>query len=406
MTHPHLTARARLTLLYTALFATGGAVLVGVTYVLVANSLHTSGGTKPLAVDSQFLAQCAKAKQDTGPNAANLRTKCAAAFAQGVKAGAQAQRDVTLHHLLLYSVIALAAVVVLAGVAGWLLAGRILRPVHQLTAAAREAGEHNLSRRLALTGPRDELRELADTFDNMLARLETAFTSQSRFIANASHELRTPLTLMRTTLDVVLDKPDASRAELIAMGTDVRSEVDHANALIDTLLALARNERGLTVHENVDLGVIAEDVLDCTRADGLRVSTTLAPAAVSGDPLLLERLVANLVDNAVRYNVVDGSVAVTTSATDDQVAVRVVNTGPVVAPERVAELFQPFTRLDDRVGNGFGLGLALVASIAAAHDASITATSREDGGLDITVRMRSTVHDGQPGHAAAATMSG
>lgn len=394
MTRPHLTARARLTLLYTALFAAGGAVLVAVTYVLVANSLHASGNTKPVVMDSQFLAQCAKAKQDPNPAAENLRVKCAVAFEQGVKAGAAAQRDVTLHHLLLYSVIALAAVVVLAGLAGWLLAGRILRPVHQLTAAAREAGEHNLSRRLALTGPRDELRELADTFDDMLGRLETAFTSQSRFIANASHELRTPLTLMRTTLDVVLDQPDASRTALIAMGTEVRREVDHANALIDTLLALARNERGLTVHENVDLGVIAEDVVDSTRAAGLRVSTTLTPAVVVGDPLLLERLVANLVDNAVRYNVVDGLVAVSTSAAAEQVALRVVNTGPVVARERVADLFQPFTRLDDRVGNGNGLGLALVASIAAVHDASITATSREDGGLDITVWMRAAVHNG------------
>jgi signal transduction histidine kinase len=149
-------------------------------------------------------------------------------------------RSNALEHLLLYSLLTLGGVTVLAAIAGWVVAGRILRPVHQLTAAARTASEQNLSQRLALQGPRDELRELADTFDDMLARLDRAFTSQRQFIANASHELRTPLTVMRTTIDVVLAKPDPTQDELVSMSTDVRNAVDHAEQLIDALLTLAR----------------------------------------------------------------------------------------------------------------------------------------------------------------------
>jgi signal transduction histidine kinase len=385
-----LTARARLTLLYTALISTGGAILVVATYLLVAHSLHTSKGVS--VVDQNFVAQCAKVEQDTSPETANLRAKCATVFQLGVNAGARAQRALTLNHLLTYSLLTLAGVIALAALGGWLLAGRILRPVHQLTAAARAASEHNLSHRLALSGPRDELRELADTFDDMLARLDAAFTSQSRFIANASHEMRTPLTVMRTTLDVVLSQPDPTRAELIAMGADLRRAVDHAETLINSLLTLARNERGLTVHDRVDLATVAEDVLDTIALDGLSVSAGLEPAHVTGDPRLLERLVANLVDNAMRYNVAGGRVGVTTSARNGWVELQVTNTGPVVPPDQVERLFQPFTRLDQRTGDGvgLGLGLALVASITAVHHATVSATAPSTGGLDVTVRLPAT----------------
>lgn len=303
------------------------------------------------------------------------------------QAGATAQRNTTLHHLLVYSLIALAGVSVVAAFAGWLMAGRILRPVHRLTAAARAASEHNLSQRLALRGPRDELRELADTFDDMLARLDTAFAGQHRFISNASHELRTPPTVMRTTLDVVLSKPAPTREELIAMGTDVRRAVDHADALIDTLLTLARNERGLTTRQRVDLAALAEDALDTIHVDGLHVSSALQPALATGDPLLLERLVTNLVDNAARYNVADGLISVSTATHDGCAELRVANTGPVVPADQIDTLFEPFTRLDERTGNGVGLGLALVASIGAIHQATVTAAPRPGGGLDITVRL-------------------
>jgi signal transduction histidine kinase len=381
---PRLTARGRLTLVYGGLFTLGGAVLVTVTYLLVAHTLPTAKGTGTSHVDAAFTAQCDRAKRE-GDTA--LAAKCAAAFQAGVNAGAKVQRDTTLNHLLVYSLIALAGVSIVAAFAGWLVAGRILRPVHQLTAAARAASEHNLSQRLALRGPRDELRELADTFDDMLARLDAAFASQNRFISNASHELRTPLTVMRTTVDVVLSKPAPTREELIAMGVDVRRAVDHAEALIDTLLTLARNERGLTTHQSVDLAMLAEDALDTITVDGLHVTAALQPAVVSGDPLLLERLVANLVDNAARHNVPDGLVSVGTAAHDGIAELRITNTGPVVPADRVDALFEPFTRLDERTGDGVGLGLALVASIGRIHHASIEAAPRAGGGLDVTVRI-------------------
>jgi len=381
---PRLTARGRLTLVYGGLFTLGGAVLVTVTYLLVAHTLPTANGTRTPKVDAAIVAQCNKAKLSGDTN---MAAKCAAAFQAGVNAGANAQRDTALNHLLVYSLIALAGVSALAALAGWLLAGRILRPVHQLTAAARAASEHNLSQRLALGGPRDELRELADTFDDMLARLDAAFASQNRFISNASHELRTPLTVMRTTVDVVLSKPAPTREELIAMGTDVRQAVDHAEALIDTLLTLARNERGLTTRQPVDLAMLAEDAVDTITIEGLRVTAALQPALVSGDPLLLERLVANLVDNAARHNIPDGLVSVGTAADNGVAELRITNTGPVVPADRVDALFEPFTRLDERTGDGVGLGLALVASISAIHHATINAAPRPGGGLDITVRI-------------------
>jgi signal transduction histidine kinase len=384
-----LTARGRLTLVYGGLFTLGGAVLVTVTYLLVAHNLPAPKGTGSPKIDPTLAAECAKLKAAPTDSAdiEALRQKCASLFEAGVKAGAQAQRNTTLNHLLVYSLIALAGVSAVAAFAGWLLAGRILRPVHQLTAAARAASEHNLSQRLALSGPRDELRELADTFDDMLARLDAAFASQSRFMSNASHELRTPLTVMRTTVDVVLSKPAPTREELIAMGTDVRRAVDHAEALIDTLLTLARNERGLTTHQSVDLAMLAEDALETITVEGLRVTAALQPALVTGDPLLLERLVANLVDNAARHNVPDGLVTVGTATHNGTGELRVSNTGPVVPADRVDALFEPFTRLDERTGDGVGLGLALVASISAIHHATISAASRPGGGLDVIVRI-------------------
>jgi signal transduction histidine kinase len=210
----HLSARSRLTLLYTSLFTLGGAALVLITYVLVAHTLHPTATTSIPRGVQQDLGRCLTAAQTGG---ADIMQKCAAVYAKGVQAGASAQRSTTLTHLLTYSLLTLAGAALLAAVAGWIAAGRILRPVHRLTAAARAASEQNLSQRIALQGPRDELHELADTFDTMLERLDRAFTSQRQFIANASHELRTPLTVMRTTVDVVLAKPEPTREELVSM---------------------------------------------------------------------------------------------------------------------------------------------------------------------------------------------
>jgi signal transduction histidine kinase len=396
-----LSARSRLTLLYTSLFALGGAALVLITNLLVARSLHGTATTRIPQPSQQAIARCVKAAQAAGGSpagfkrsqiphgsAAGAMIKCAALYANGVQAGVSAQRSTALTHLLAYSLLGLAGVILLAAIAGWIAAGRILAPVHRLTAAARAASEQDLSQRIALQGPRDELRELADTFDTMLERLDRAFTSQRQFIANASHELRTPLTVMRTAMDVVLAKPEPTREELVSMAAEIRHAVDQAERLIGVLLILARNDQARVLSDPLDLAAVAEDALEGRTASGVTTITTLDEAPVTGDGVLLERLIANLLDNAERYNVANGTVAISTATDNGASVVRVVNTGRVVPPDQVERLFLPFARLDDRTSHdGFGLGLALVASIATVHSGTVHATAVPTGGLDITVRL-------------------
>jgi signal transduction histidine kinase len=380
MRRPRLTVRARLTLLYTGLFAVCGAIVVAVSYSLVA---HVGIQSRP--VGPKVAALCRSAKVNRNPNAL---AKCNAFLQQQ---GAQYQRAHTLTHLLQYSLLTLAVVIALAAVLGWIVAGRALRPVHRITAAARAASEHNLSARVALGGPRDELHELAETFDDMLDRLEVAFEGQKRFIANASHELRTPLAVMRATVDVVLDDPKSTVGDLRDMAVDVRAAVDHADRLIGSLFILARNERGLTVREDVDLATVAEDVLDAAALGGLQVHATLEPAVIGGDPMLAERLIANLVDNAVRYNADDGEIWVATGTTPAGSRVTVANTGPAVSAEDADRIFRPFERLGGRTSHdGFGLGLTIVASIASIHGGTVTAEPRGAGGLAVTVTLPSS----------------
>jgi signal transduction histidine kinase len=425
VTPARLTVRVRLTLLYVGLFVACGATMIAVTYALVASlpagsptisnqqldqfrtyaicmrahgiemsdpapdGSMTVGGrlehvTKAqLNADPAYLAAEA-ACRDERPD----RTPCPMECKEAAQEGADYQRDRTLTHLLRYSLITLAAATLLAALAGWIVAGRVLRPVHRITAAARAASEHDLSARVALRGPHDELRELADTFDTMLSRLEAAFESQRRFIANAGHELRTPLSVMRTTIDVVLAKPTPTPEDMRGMGRGVRLAVDQAERLIDALLTLARNERGLTVLDEVDLATVAEDVLDAADRGNWRLHASLEPAETLGDRLLLERLVANLVDNAARYNVAGGDLWLTTSAADGTATLVVANTGPVIAQGAIARLFQPFQRLHDRTAaDGFGLGLAIVASITAVHQGTVAAEPRSGGGLTVTVTL-------------------
>ena len=385
----HLSARSRLTLLYTSLFALGGGALVLITYLLVAHALHTTTAPKIPAAVQQAIDECVAAAQAAGSDsAAKAMIKCTAIYANGVQAGAAAQRSTTLPHLLTYSLLSLAGATLLAALAGWILAGRILAPVHRLTAAARAASEQNLSQRIALQGPRDELRELADTFDSMLERLDRAFTSQRQFIANASHELRTPLTVMRTAIDVVLAKPQPTHDELVSMTTEIRQAVDHAQRLIEALLVLARNDQARTLTDPLDLATVAEDALEGRTADGITTTTTLDQAPVTGDAVLLERLVTNLLDNAERYNIAGGTVDISTTVSDATSVLRVINTGAVVPADMVERLFLPFTRLDDRIRHdGFGLGLTLVSSIAAVHGGTVNATAVPTGGLDISIRL-------------------
>jgi signal transduction histidine kinase len=378
---PRLTVRARLTLLYTGLFAVCGATVVAVSYILVARLEPQGQGPQGPA---SFLARCRSEQLSPHPND-RLLAKCSAYFQLQ---GARHQRDVTLSHLLQYSLITLGIVIALAAILGWIVAGRALRPVHRITAAARAASEHNLSARVALRGPRDELHELAETFDEMLDRLQVAFEGQKRFIANASHELRTPLAVMRATVDVVLDNPDSTPVDLRGMGTDIRAAVDHAEHLIGALLILARNERGLTVHDEVDLATVAEDILDTVGLGDRRVHATLEPAVISGDPVLVERLVANLVDNAVRYTGAAGDIWISTSTVEGRSHLTVANTGPLISPLDADRIFRPFQRLNDLASHeGFGLGLTIVASIASVHGGIATARPRDDGGLSITVTV-------------------
>ncbi|GIF47305.1 signal transduction histidine kinase [Asanoa ferruginea] len=408
---PRFTVRVRLTLLYTGLFAACGAIVVGVTYAMLAANLPdpVAAGDKPndttvmvQGVPKTQLAReffdenCQKVLKDE-PDVTLLKNKCEAAYKEGIIEGAKNQRAATLDRLLWYSLSTLAGVTLLAAVAGWIVAGRVLRPVHRITAAARDASEHHLAARVALTGPRDELRELADTFDAMLDRLQAAFEGQRRFIANAGHELRTPLTVMRATVDVVLAKPAPTNDELQAMGRDVRAAVDHAEALIEALLTLARTDRGLVGRDPVDLATILEDAVDAApgAAPTARLHTSLAPAPATGDPILLERLAANLYDNAMRYNVPGGEVWLTTATVDGRAVLTVANTGPTIPPDAVGGLFQPFRRLRDRTGDGgFGLGLAIVASIATAHGGSAVADAPPDGGLSVTVSLPARLPDG------------
>ena len=322
------------------------------------------------------------------------------------KASLEDQRSRTLARLLDYSLAVLAALVFGSAWLGWIVAGRALRPVHAITAAARRASEENLGERIALAGPDDELKELADTFDAMLGRLDAAFASQRRFVANASHELRTPLTVMRTAIDVTLAKPGRTPAQLEAMAVEVRHAADRAEALIEALLTLARSDRGTGPREPLDVAVLAEDALDAAaaaiRARPVTVQTALEPAPAVGDPVLVERLVTNLIDNAVRHNVPDGWVQVATGTREGMAFIDVANGGPLIPPELVPSLFEPFRRLSDRAGSpdGMGLGLSIVRSVALAHRGHATARPRPAGGLEVSVWLPAVL--GAAPHAAGS----
>jgi signal transduction histidine kinase len=388
--------RLRLTLVYSGLFLAAGAALLAVTYGLVAQSLSTTPPPAAGSQASQYVDQALQAckSENLDPVAMAKCENVAEQSLNGVsKASEEFQRSRTLAHLLDYSLAALAAIVVTSAWLGWIVAGRALRPVHAITAAARRASEENLGERIALAGPDDELKELADTFDAMLGRLDAAFASQRRFVANASHELRTPLTVMRTAIDVTLAKPSRTPAQLETMAVEVRHAADRAEALIEALLTLARSDRGTEPREPLDVAVLAEDALDAAapaiRAHPVTVQAVLEPAPAVGDPVLVERLVTNLIDNAVRHNVPDGWVQVATGTRAGMAFIDVANGGPLIPPELVPSLFEPFRRLSDRAGSGdgMGLGLSIVQSVALAHRGHATARPRPAGGLEITVSL-------------------
>jgi signal transduction histidine kinase len=384
--------RARLALLYAILFFVAGSALLALTYVLLASRLPVppGGGKVPKGAVPQLIALCKeRAASGTAPEA--LLRKCKAAFAAGAQAGSRNQRDETLSTLLDASLVGLALATLASAGLGWLVSGRVLRPVRSITETARRASELQLGERLALAGPDDELKELADTFDLMLERLDAAFASQKRFVANAAHELRTPLTAMRTAIEVTLAKPSRSQEQLEAMATRVNRSIGQAEATVEALLTLATSELPSIASEQVDLATAADDALDAVAAEvgerRLTVEASLEPAGARGDRVLLERMIANLVENAVRHNVADGWISVRTRETDDGAAFEIANSGPHVADEQIPVLFEPFARAEQRLtsADGVGLGLSIANAIAKAHGASIIARARAEGGLEIAV---------------------
>ena len=288
--------------------------------------------------------------------------------------------------------IALPIVVLLAVAGGWLIAGRLLRPLRTITATARDISASNLSRRLSLGDRDDEFAELGKTLNDLFGRLEGAFESQRHFVANASHELRTPLTAERTLLQVALADPDASAATLRSTCVDVLALGDRQERLIAALLTLASGEGGVEQWEPIDLAEITGHAVAVRREDaerrGIEVSTALSAAAAKGDPRLAESLVANLVDNAIRYNMTGGRVAISTVSIAGKATLRISNTGAAISADQVERLFQPFQRLGGvrtPNGGGYGLGLSIVRAIASAHGATLTSRAQPEGGLDIEV---------------------
>jgi signal transduction histidine kinase len=310
-------------------------------------------------------------------------------------------RAEALRQLWIRSMIALAIMVVLVFALSWLLAGRMLKPLHAITSTARRLSGSNLHERINLRGPRDELKELADTFDDMLGRLDTAFTAQREFVANASHELRTPLTIIRTEVDVALSDPEIAPEDLQEMGAAITEAVDRSEGLIDGLLVLASADaEGRPAMIDLDLAEIAETEVDMasTEADALnlRLDLDLQPAPVQGDQMLLQRLVGNLVENSVRHNLPDGWFSVKTRTEGDKAVLTVANSGPLLAPEDLERLFERFYRPDksrSRKTGGFGLGLSIVKSVAAAHGGDVRLTGLAEGGLEVIVTL--------PAHVAA-----
>jgi signal transduction histidine kinase len=391
------TIRLRLTLLYTGLFLCTGIVLLGLTYLLVQNTLAQPGDPKGAA--DQVFAATAEPGSNGAAAPPGTGEQVSVQKVQGVliKSRKDVQRE-TLNALLTQGGIALGLVGAAGLGFGWLLADRALRPVHSITDTARRvARSHDLTERIAYVGPRDDVKELADTFDTMLGRLEHAFDGQRRFVANASHELRTPLAINRTLIDVAVRRPDAT-GDVKRLGESLLVVNGRHERLIDGLLTLAGTDNTVMDAGPLDLADVAGHVLQQAapeaRARGVTTDRRLGPAPTSGDPVLVERLVQNLVENAVRHNHDGGELHVATRGRDGWAEIVVTNTGPVVPAYEVDTIFEPFRRLgNDRVRSdrGSGLGLSIVRATATAHGGAVVAAPRQGGGLVVTVRLPSRV---------------
>jgi two-component system, OmpR family, sensor histidine kinase VanS len=383
---PSRTVRLRLTLLYSGLLLVSGAALLAITYLLVRRATvpdlivptGANGSTGPRAL-GHVLAN---------PDVARyVRHVAEQQYARSLDARAS-----DLHVFLVRSGIALAIMTVVSLALGWLVAGRVLRPLQAMTATTRRISERNLNERLALSGPRDELKDLADTIDGLLARLEAHVAEQQRFAANASHELRTPLALTQTLLDVARNDPNRNNGELLDRLRDVNTR---AIDLTEALLLLSRADQRSFTREHVELSLIAEEAIETllplAEERGVTIETSGDTTPTSGSPTLLLQLTTNLVHNAIVHNVPEqGTVWVTTSAHPKSVVLTIENTGEQLAPQLVATLDEPFQRGTERIRTdhrGVGLGLAIVKSIVQAHGGTLTLTPRATGGLCVSVRL-------------------
>jgi signal transduction histidine kinase len=384
---PRRTARLRLTVLYGAAFVVCGAcgaALLALTYLLYGHltpRLTTNLTTRRPGHTTQVTHTVPEASHPGGMT---------------IRVAGLGQITLGRQDLLIATAIALAVFVVAAAALGWLLAGRVLRPLSTITAAARRISASSLHERLALHGPDDELKELGDTLDNLFARLEASFDAQRRFAANASHELRTPLTRERTLLQVTLADPASTTGTWQAVSRELLASNAEQERLLEALLTLASSEAGTGEHEPADLAAITSAALAAAGPAisrlGLNVHTGIQPAVVDGDPLLVQQLAGNLIDNAVRHNIEGGDIEVTTGTSGGHAVLSVANSGQVIPPAEVDRLFQPFQRLAPRPAHrdgGHGLGLSIVRAIATAHGATIAARARPDGGLAIDVTFPS-----------------
>ncbi|MBV9473751.1 MAG: HAMP domain-containing protein [Solirubrobacterales bacterium] len=426
---PRPTIRLRLTLLYGGLFLAAGAALLAITYGLVAHSTAQAVGDKNMLVVKgrpvaaplpglpppkalgyatatgaggvtfqlrQYAGQVSSAAQIEIQRLDTAQRAQLDQLQRRAKAQIANQRSAQLRALLTRSGVALVIMAFVSIGLGWLMAGRALRPVRTMNARARGISERNLHERLALDGRDDEFKELGDTFDGLLGRLEKAFESQRRFVANASHELRTPITLERTLVEVALADPQASAASLRSTCERVLSATEQQERLINALLLLARSQRGLDKREQLDLAAVVGEALRGVEPNGIRLESELATAPTSGDPALVERLVANLLDNALHYNRPSGWAKAWTGLRDGEPTLELSNSGPVIEAREVERLWEPFQRCngglpDDRRNGGprgLGLGLSIVDAIADAHGARLTATPLAAGGLRVAVAFR------------------
>ena len=402
---PRSTARLRLTILYGAAFLACGAAALALIYLLFrhttpagesSSSRAPRGPTVEMTVPATAVQQAGRYDLMTVPLAVvqKLNDVSGPSPAEQAKLYSEAQVQVNYdkRQLLIISAIVLGVIAVLSAAIGWFIAGRVLRPLSTITAAAKRISATSLHERLALHGPDDELKELGDTLDNLFARLEASFDAQRRFAANASHELRTPLTRERTLLQVTLADPASTTDTWQAVSRQLLASNAEQERLIEALLTLASGEAGTGESEPLDLAAISSEALAaaCPAISrlGLHVQTDIQPAILDGDPLLVQQLVANLIDNAVRHNIPGGDIRVATRTGGDRAVLSVTNSGQVIPPAEVDRLFQPFQRLGPRPARrdgGHGLGLSIVRAIATAHGATIGARALPGGGLAVDV---------------------